>query len=50
MLRDENDKQVHTSMGEPLNKKEISRDKKRKRVRTYTDIVSTGNISNERET
>ena len=35
--------------GYPLKKKYMIRDKKGERVRTYTGVVCTGNISNERE-
>ena len=49
IIRDENDKQVLMSTGEPLKKNEIFRDEKRKLVRTYADVVSTGDLSNERE-
>ena len=49
MLREENDKQVRTSTGEPLKKKEMFREGKRKQVRTYADAVSRGKLSNERE-
>ena len=49
MIRDVNDKQVYMSMGESLKKKEMFRDKREKRVRTYADLVSTGNISNKKD-
>ena len=35
--------------GGTLEKNDIPRDEKVKRVRTYPDIVSTGKLSNERE-
>ena len=43
------DKQVRTSTGGLLKKKEIPRDKKGKQVRSYADVVSTGKLSKERE-
>ena len=48
MIKDENDKQVRTIMGDSLKNKELFREKKGKRVRIYSDIVSTGKLSNER--
>ena len=36
-------------MGEKLKKKKMFIDKKEKWVRTYAEILSTGNFSNERE-
>ena len=48
MLEDENDRKVHTSTGEPLKNKEMIRDEKGKQLRTYTDILSTGELSNKR--
>ena len=49
MLRYENYKQVRKITGEPLKKKQIFRDEKGKWVRTYSDVVSIGKLSNERE-
>ena len=48
MLQYENDKQVGTSTGGSLKNKDIPRDEKRKVVRTYAGVISTGNLSNER--
>ena len=46
---DGNDKQVRMSTGEPLKNEEMFRYEKGKQVRTYADVVSTGELSNERE-
>ena len=42
MPEDKNDKQVRTSTGGPLKKRDIPRHKKGKWVSTYSDLVSTG--------
>ena len=49
MIRDDNDAQVRMGTWEPVKKKEMFRDKKLKRVRTYAEVLSTGNLSNKRE-
>ena len=49
MIDEKNDKQVRKSTGEQLKNKNMSKDEKGKWVRTYADVVSTSNISNERE-
>ena len=46
MIEGENDKQVSTSMGEPLKKKYMFRDKNGNRVRTCGSVVSTGKLGN----
>ena len=47
--RDGNDKQVRTNIVVPLKKKEFLRYEMGKLVLTYADVVSTGNLSNEKE-
>ena len=49
MLEDKNDKQVRMSTGGALKKKEMPRDEKGEYVCTYSDVVSTRKLSNERE-
>ena len=49
MVIDENDKQVRTSTGQPLKRKQMFKKKRVEMARTYADILSTGNISDERE-
>ena len=49
MLREKNDEHVCTITGYPLKKKETFRDKKVKQARTYDVILSTGKLSNKRE-
>ena len=46
ILKDKNNKQVCTSIGGLLNNKEMFRDKKGKQVRTHTEVVYTGKLSN----
>ena len=47
ILEYENDKQVCMSTEGPLKKKEMPRDEKGKRVRSYYDVVYTCNLGNE---
>ena len=49
IIRDKNYKQVRRSTGQPSKKKVMFRGKKGKQVRTYADVVSTGNLSSEKE-
>ena len=48
MLEEKNKKQVRMSTGGLLKKREMLVYKKEKQVHTYADVVSTGNINNER--
>ena len=48
MIRDENDKQLLTITGGTFKKKDMFRDEKGKQLRTYTDILSTWELSNKR--
>ena len=48
MTEDENDKHVYMSTGGPLKKKEMPKDERGKRVRTYADVISTWKLSNDR--
>ena len=47
MFGEKNNKQLRMSTEYPLKKKEMFRDKKVKWVRTYSDVLSTGKLSND---
>ena len=49
MLRDNNSKQVHTRIGEPLKTKEMLKRKTEQTVHNFSDVVSTGKLSTKRE-
>ena len=49
MLEYENEKQVQKSTGGSLKKKQMPKDERGKLVRTYSDVVYTSRLGNNRE-